>query len=129
MRWIVSLSSTLVLGMAVTVCAEEPLTSSTFVQSYRQPSGVTTQGTITSRYQGQSIPGTSFPAQVAMVTPDQTAAPATAVPASPVPIAQPAPVHHTYIQYQPVQRRSQGPFARLMELERRKNAWLLGLFR
>lgn len=128
MRWIVTLSSALVLSLSVNAAADQQVR--TFQgQAGRQPGSTITQGSPSARYQGQVIPGTMAPAQVALATQDQAAAP---VPATPAPVAQSAPVVYSpqpQYYYQPVQRRSQGPFARLMELERRKNAWLMSLFR
>lgn len=87
-----------------------------------------------------------IPEQVALITPAETTRPGAvalqteAVPAAPVqsteavpPTPTPesvqvAPVQQHQVRNVPVQRQAQGPFERIMEIERRKNAWLRRTF-
>ncbi len=120
MRWIVSLSSALALGLSVSAQADQPLpTHSSVVRS---------QVAAANRTAPQSVRHQATPGNVSVAMLDgttiapvpETPSTATAVQYTPV-YSQP--------QYQPVRRQSGGPFSRIMELERRKNAWLRSMFR
>lgn len=138
MRWFVSLSSAVLVSVSASAQADQPLTipQSSAVRQQTQSAvtvspSVRSQANLSIRRNAVQVP------QVATVTVDEAATkPAPAPPAPPAPAAEVSPVTTPAqpqaapaARYQPVRRQSQGLFGQIMELERRKNAWLRGMFR
>ncbi len=139
MRWIVPLSSAVALGLSANSMAEPQ--SNTVPGRYARPQNMDV-------IRPAPVPPSVdvIPAQVALIAPVETARPAPvaiqtdsvpaapfqsteAVPPTPAPESiQVAPVQQHQVRNVPVQRPAQGPFTRLMEIERRKNAWLRRTF-